>query len=56
VSDLLALLVPPKGTVSHLELLASFVQMFADHAFRAALGRCSDAHSVWRLFDERLRE
>jgi len=55
VSEMLALLIPPGDTAARLELIASFVQLFSEHGFRAALRQCRDAHSVWRLFDDRLR-
>jgi len=56
VSDLLALLVPAGDKNLMLDLLASFVRLFSDPEFREALRLSKDAHGVWHLFDERLRE
>ncbi len=56
VSQMLALLVPAGNTSLRLDLLATFVQMFSERAFREQLSRRIDTHSVWCLFEERLRE
>ena len=52
VSDLVVLLVPVHATETHLRILASVAQCFADREFRDKLHACTDAVGVSRLFAE----
>jgi PTS system nitrogen regulatory IIA component len=54
VSDVFALLVPKPGMAAHLELLARLARLLREREFREALGRCTRAHEVERLFEQRL--
>jgi PTS system nitrogen regulatory IIA component len=52
VSDMLVLLVPEQATELHLQILAEFAQMLADHQLRTRIRACQDAAAVCRQFSE----
>jgi nitrogen PTS system EIIA component len=50
VSDVIALFVPERVTMTHLHLLGEIAEHFCDHRFRELLHACNDAEAVCRLF------
>ncbi|SAL40048.1 nitrogen regulatory IIA protein [Caballeronia cordobensis] len=50
VSDVIALFVPERVTMTHLHLLGEIAEHFCDQRFRGLLRECSDADAVCRLF------
>ncbi|HXC38626.1 MAG TPA: PTS sugar transporter subunit IIA [Burkholderiales bacterium] len=46
VSEMLVMMVPERATEHHLKILAEFVQMFGDGAFRKELQHCSTSSDV----------
>ena len=50
VSDVIALFVPERVTMTHLHLLGEIAEHFCDQRFRDLLHDCSDADAVCRLF------
>lgn len=52
VTQMVALLVPKPATAEHFDLLTQLTLMFSDRRFRQMLGQCTEALSVWQLFEQ----
>jgi nitrogen PTS system EIIA component len=50
VTDVIALFVPERVTMTHLHLLGEIAEHLCDHRFRELLHACSDPEAVCRLF------
>jgi nitrogen PTS system EIIA component len=50
VTDVIALFVPERVTMTHLHLLGEIAERFCDHRFREMLHGCGDADAICRLF------